>query len=73
MEISTRVIAFISVLSGVSADSFNYRYSSGNEYGPADWRKVECNDLDSCVSSSWLAMAMAMAEHQMESSTKPLD
>jgi len=48
MEISTRVIAFISVLSGVSADSFNYRYSSGNEYGPADWKKVECNDLDSC-------------------------
>lgn len=53
MQFSANVIALISALStGVSADSFNYRYTNGDEYGPADWRKVSCGNLETCVSSN---------------------
>ena len=51
MQFSAQVIALISALSsGVSADSFNYHYTSGDEYGPADWKKVSCGNLETCVS-----------------------
>ena len=53
MEFSARVIALISALSsGVNADSFNYRSTKGDDYGPADWNKVSCGNLETCVSSS---------------------
>lgn len=32
------------------ADLFNYKNSDGNDYGPEDWSKVSCTDLDNCVS-----------------------
>jgi len=52
MEFSARVIALISALSsGVNADSFNYRFTKGDDYGPADWNKVSCGNLETCVSS----------------------
>ena len=51
IKISTHFIALITALiSAVTADDFNYGYTSGNDYGPADWRKVECNNLETCVS-----------------------
>ena len=51
MEFSARVIALISALSsGVNADSFNYRSTKGDDYGPADWNKVSCGNLETCVS-----------------------
>jgi len=53
MEFSVRAIAFISILSsGVTGDDFNYGYNrNGDDYGPADWKKVECNNLETC--SGW--------------------
>jgi len=52
MEFSARAIVLISVLSsGVIADNFNYGYTSGDNYGPAEWNLVECNDLETC--SGW--------------------
>ena len=46
------VVLISALFGGVIADDFNYGYSKGDNYGPADWKKVECNDLDSCVSSN---------------------
>jgi len=52
MRISTHAVVLISALfGGAIADDFNYGYTSGDNYGPAEWNKVECNDLDSCVST----------------------
>lgn len=52
MEFTSRAIVLIAALaSGVSADSFNYRHTeNGDEYGPAEWNKVSCNNLETCVS-----------------------
>jgi hypothetical protein len=37
----------------VTADSsFNYDETSGDNYGPEDWDKVECDELETCVSFS---------------------
>jgi len=39
----------IVALSVVNAeDTFNYRGTSGDNYGPADWNKVSCRNLDDC-------------------------
>ena len=48
MEISSRALIFIAALSGVSADSFNYQYTNGDEYGPAEWNRVTCNNFETC-------------------------
>lgn len=37
------------------ADNFNYRGTSGDNYGPEDWDRVGCSDLDNCVSSDMQA------------------
>ena len=54
---STKAVAFLLFLDGgARADKFNYRSTKGNDYGPAQWNKVECDGLDDCVSSkskSW--------------------
>ena len=34
----------------VQADTFNYRSTRGDDYGPDDWKKVQCKDLETCVS-----------------------
>ena len=53
MTYSVRAIALLSVFSSrVGADDFNYRFTTGDDYGPKDWDKVKCRDLDSCVSSN---------------------
>jgi hypothetical protein len=31
-------------------DTFNYRSTSGRDYGPNDWDEVSCNNLATCVS-----------------------
>jgi hypothetical protein len=39
--------------SGNNYDQFNYRSTStspNNDYGPEEWGKVRCGDLDTCVS-----------------------
>lgn len=46
-----------SVLSraGVLAeDTFNYRGTDGDSYGPEDWNQVGCDDLATCVSQKRL-------------------
>ena len=51
MKYSVQALALLSVVSReVGADDFNYRSTSGDDYGPKDWNKVECRDLDTCVS-----------------------
>jgi hypothetical protein len=40
-------------LGGNNYDQFNYRSTStspNNDYGPEEWGKVRCGDLDTCVS-----------------------
>lgn len=42
----------VCLLATVAADDlFNYRSTSGNDYGPEDWGKVSCDNLETCVSS----------------------
>lgn len=52
MQFSLHAILFIvtNISGRVEADSFNYRYTSGDNYGPAEWNKVDCNGLEDCVS-----------------------
>lgn len=53
MRSTARTIVLLSVLiGGVIADTFNYGYTKGDDYGPADWKKVSCDNLDTCVSTS---------------------
>ena len=33
-----------------AADKFNYRDTSGTDYGPDDWDEVSCKRVGSCVS-----------------------
>jgi hypothetical protein len=40
-------------------DTFNYRGTSGNDYGPNDWDDVSCNNLGTCVSCEVSTDAMA--------------
>lgn len=35
-------------------DTFNYRSTSGRDYGPQDWDEVSCNNLATCVSDIFL-------------------
>jgi len=50
MQFSLHAILFIvtNISGRVEADSFNYRYTSGDNYGPAEWNKVDCNGLEDC-------------------------
>lgn len=34
---------------GTNLDVFNYHETINNDYGPKDWGKVNCNDLNTCV------------------------
>lgn len=46
---------FTGLLCIVSAqDLFNYDKTSGNDYGPEEWDKVDCPDLETCVSQTVL-------------------
>lgn len=36
-------------VSANNSDRFNYRETLGNDYGPEDWDKVTCTNLDSCL------------------------
>ena len=46
-----RKIALLSALyGGARADDFNYRSTQGDNYGPNDWNKVRCGNLETCVS-----------------------
>jgi hypothetical protein len=38
-------------VNGQNDDQFNYRDTNDRDYGPNEWNKVSCNDLDQCVSS----------------------
>eukprot|EP00529_Nitzschia_sp_RCC80_P003057 CAMPEP_0113452454 /NCGR_PEP_ID=MMETSP0014_2-20120614/6854_1 /TAXON_ID=2857 /ORGANISM="Nitzschia sp." /LENGTH=1126 /DNA_ID=CAMNT_0000343825 /DNA_START=1476 /DNA_END=4856 /DNA_ORIENTATION=- /assembly_acc=CAM_ASM_000159 len=46
------VLVMMTVATGpsvlVHADKFNYRSTRGDDYGPEDWKKVKCKDLDTC-------------------------
>jgi hypothetical protein len=56
MKYDTRTIQVALALSSyiaalVAADSkFNYDETSGDNYGPQDWDKVDCDELETCVS-----------------------
>ncbi|VEU45346.1 unnamed protein product [Pseudo-nitzschia multistriata] len=44
-----RKIALLSALyGGARADDFNYRSTQGDNYGPNDWNKVRCGNLETC-------------------------
>lgn len=51
--------AALAVVSGQSLDYFNYRETKldsetnngFDDYGPADWRQIECAEADACVSN----------------------
>jgi hypothetical protein len=36
--------------SGRNLDQFNYGSTKGNNYGPKDWGKIQCPDVNTCVS-----------------------
>lgn len=49
-EKMAQVILALSYTAAVThADTFNYRETSGDSYGPSDWNKVGCDDLEDCV------------------------
>ena len=51
MRISSQALFLIAAISGrARADLFNYDKTKGDNYGPSDWNKVDCNGLDDCVS-----------------------
>jgi len=41
-------ILILTLFQQVKADNFNYRKTSGDNYGPAEWDKVRCNGLEDC-------------------------
>lgn len=43
------LITFV-VVDGQNLDRFNYVSTKSNDYGPSDWQKVKCQNVDSCVS-----------------------
>ena len=47
---SITALVLLTAVPGVNSDAFNYRKTSGDDYGPADWDRVRCGDLDDCVS-----------------------
>lgn len=52
MKISSQALfAFSALAVGVKADNFNYDRTNGVDYGPDEWNKVRCNNLETCVSS----------------------
>jgi hypothetical protein len=40
----------LALVNGQNDDQFNYRNTDGRDYGPNQWNKVSCDDLDQCVS-----------------------
>ena len=64
MGVMNRFLFFLSAawtLVGVESndDLFNYRSTSGNDYGPTDWRQVSCDSgVGKCVSDSFAAFVM---------------
>ena len=56
MKFTRTTLTFVLALSalnraGVLAeDTFNYRETDGESYGPVDWNQVGCDDLVTCVS-----------------------
>ena len=52
-QVSTLLWLGLSMTSPVHArndEQFNYHKTDGRDYGPEDWGKVSCDDLDKCVS-----------------------
>lgn len=56
MGVSITTLAFMLALSAsnqacvLAEDTFNYRETSEDSYGPSDWDQVDCGDLETCVS-----------------------
>lgn len=59
MRVIVRCLSFFCVVltalqsfqpvSANNSDRFNYRETLGNDYGPEDWNKVTCTNLDTCL------------------------
>mmetsp|Transcript_28487 Transcript_28487/g.77135 ORF Transcript_28487/g.77135 Transcript_28487/m.77135 type:complete len:1149 (+) Transcript_28487:390-3836(+) len=46
---SAKTVAILLALyEGGKADDFNYGATRGDNYGPSDWSRVRCGDLDTC-------------------------
>lgn len=50
------LLSSLSLVVGSNDDLFNYDATSGNDYGPEDWNKVTCDDLELCTGwpDKWL-------------------
>ncbi|KAG7370840.1 Eukaryotic-type carbonic anhydrase [Nitzschia inconspicua] len=48
MIIRTFTLLVLSCSAFVTADRFNFRSTSGNDYGPEDWNRVQCDNLETC-------------------------
>jgi hypothetical protein len=50
MKYVVSAIFGLAVTVSAQQDTFNYRSTSGKDYGPDDWNQVSCNNLATCVS-----------------------
>jgi hypothetical protein len=41
---------YVATLAVNAEDTFNYDRTEGNNYGPEDWDRVSCDNLEDCVS-----------------------
>ena len=62
MKYSASVVLGIAPFALAQQDTFNYRGTSGNDYGPSDWDRVSCNNLDTCVSRELFTARMKRAQ-----------
>ena len=44
-------LSVLATLATASEDLFNYESTSGSDFGPEEWDKVSCDNLETCVSS----------------------
>jgi hypothetical protein len=42
--------ALVAAAAAIESDTFNYGATVGNNYGPSDWGRVTCDEVETCVS-----------------------
>ena len=50
------VLVSVGLVASRNDDRFNYRSTVGRDFGPTDWNRVTCDDVQRCVSTSWFAL-----------------
>lgn len=53
MKAALSLSFLVALAAAQNTDRFNYRKTNEvtRDFGPEDWRQVQCDDLDQCVSS----------------------